>query len=221
MTTRRSILVGALGVTLGALPVHPIDAQALIDWSGARQSVESFYTRIAFDAGGHRRTADGIGGRLMWQPWLLSGVPSSLAGRTSLGVWATYTPEDDGDGGPGFSTLALGGAVDVRPLDAPLGRIDPFVSLGAGVLYTRETPGVANVFFPFEPIAFETLAPEPFARRSPAVRTRTAFTLSPGVGARIPLGARTALQADVRDLMAFDGRARHNVALGVGVRIAL
>ena len=211
MTTRRSILVGALGVTLGALPVHPIDAQALIDWSGARQSVESFYTRIAFDAGGHRRTADGIGGRLMWQPWLVSGMPSSLGGRTSLGIWATYTPEDDGDGGPGFSTLALGGAVDVRPIDMPLGRIDPFVSLGAGVLYTRETPALANVFFPFEPMA----------RPSPAARTHTAFTLSPGIGARLPLGARTALQADLRDLVAFDGAPRHNVGLGVGVRIAL
>ena len=99
MTTRRSILVGALGVTLGALPVRSLDAQALFDWSGARQSIESFYTRIAFDAGGQRRTADGIGGRLMWQPWLVSGIPSSLAGRTSLGIWATYTPEDDDGGG--------------------------------------------------------------------------------------------------------------------------
>lgn len=219
MRNRRWLLVAALGVMLGVLPVRPAAGQYFVarppSWGGALPAAEVSYTHVRFTGEDGRLGTDGIGARLMWRPSGTVGATATLRDRTDVGVWATYTPERVLDPGARVSTLAVGAAADVRPLAAPLGaRLDPYLSLGAGVLRTHVDPLTAA-------------AAPPAARasagfRSPLFeRSTSAFALVPGVGARVAVTPAVALQAEVRDLIAFRGGARHNVAVGAGVRLTL
>jgi hypothetical protein len=216
--TRRRVVGGALGVLLGALPLTGAGAQLPIpdlrfDAPAATATVprptaiEPLYTRIRFGGDGGRRTADGVGVRLVFgRRSLDDGEGDRLARRTELAVFATHAresaprPHDQR-----LSTTSLGLAADLRPLARPLaGRLDPFVSLGLGLLRTRDA----------------ALAPPPALRWPPVrvERTRSTAALLPGVGARLPLTSRVALQAEARDLIA---RGHHNVAVGAGLRLSL
>lgn len=202
---RRMLLGGALGVMLGVLPAGDLGAQVATErWTGARPAVEGFYTQLRLDGEQGALRADGIGARLMWRPTVGDGALRTLADRSELGVFATYTPSRAFDPGVRFSTLGLGVSMDVRPFEYPLaGRVEPFVSVGTGVLYTDVSRAVNP-------------APSPLVDGS-----RTAFTLAPGVGARVYLTPGLALQGDVRDMVTFRGDTRHNVAFGVGLRLGI
>jgi hypothetical protein len=202
MLNRRTVLVAALGVTLGALPAGTTQAQTASGRLGGRPALEGFYTQLRLDGDGPALNANGVGARLMWSPAAMPGALASLAGRTELGLYATYTPERSYARGLTFSTASLGAVADVRPFGAPLaGRVDPFVSLGAGALNSRVDVAVAP-------------SPSPLLAGS-----SLAFTLSPGIGTRVLLTPNVALQGDVRDLMTFRGDTRHNVGLGAGLRL--
>ncbi|HEU4629023.1 MAG TPA: hypothetical protein VFS08_04735 [Gemmatimonadaceae bacterium] len=199
---RRIVLVGALGVMLGAIPASELAGQSATLWQDARPSFESFYTQIRFDGDERTMNAEGMGARLMWSPAATEGR-STLAGRTGFGVFATYTPEHAFGPSFGFSSLSVGAVADVRPFEYPLaGRVDPFLSLGTGVLHTNVSQSIAP-------------APAPILAGS-----KTAFTLVPGIGTRLLLTPNLALQGDVRDLMTFRGDTRHNVAFGAGLRLS-
>lgn len=200
MQTRRIVLTGALGVMLGALPAAPAAGQTALDAPGARPTLEAFYTRVAFDGTRGALPAEGVGGRLMWN---VAGLGASLplARQTDVGFYATHTPERTYFSRLDAATYGYGVAADVRMLASPLaGRVDPFASLGAGMLFTHVTRGVAP-------------APSPLFADS-----RTSFTLTPGVGARILLGRAVALQGSVNDLMTFRGGNAHHTQYAAGVR---
>lgn len=224
----RTVVGGALGVLLGALPPagaaaqlplpdlrsHPPAVAAAVPWPTA---IESHYTRIHFGGGAGRRTVDGVGLRLVFGHRPLDDgdggdgpagttTRAGLARRTELALFATHARETARrPRGERLATTSVGVAADLRPLDRPVAsRVDPFVSLGVGVLRTRDA----------------VLAP-PMTLRWPPRRaeiTRSSAALMPGVGTRLLLTPRLALQAEARDLYA---RGQHNVAFGAGLRLGL
>lgn len=223
---RRTVLGGALGVLLGALPLTGAGAQVPIPDLRSQPraaattiprptAIESHYTRIHFGGDDGRRTVDGVGLRLVFghRPLddagdgdLGAGTRDDLARRTELALFATHARESARRPHDlRLATTSLGLAADFRPLARPLARrIDPFVSLGLGVLRTRDA----------------VLAPPMTLRWPPerVERTRSTAALVPGVGTRLFLTPRIALQAEARDLYA---RGRHNVAFGAGLRLGL
>ena len=201
MLNRRTALVAALGVLLGALPATA-RAQEGSGWFAGRPSIETSYTQLRLDSDGPAMNAGSFGGRLMWSPTPLVGAAPSLAGRTALGLYGMYAPERTFGPVLKFSTFGFGAVADVRPLSAPLGgRVDPFLSLGTGLLHTAVDVSVAP-------------SPSPLVAGS-----RTAFTLTPGLGMRVLLTPGLALQGDVRDLVTFRGDTRHNLGFGAGLRL--
>jgi hypothetical protein len=203
MLNRRTVLVAALGVMLGAVPAERSQAQAAAWWG--RPSIEGFYTQLRFDVTGPSVNANGVGARFMWYPTVDTGRTGALPAllrRTGLGLYGTFTPEHTYRQDLRFSTVGVGGVADVRPFATPLaGRVDPFLSLGAGWLNTRVDAAVAP-------------APSPLLAES-----HVAFALTPGVGARVGLMRNVALQGDVRDVMTFLGDTRHNIGVGAGLRL--
>ena len=207
MRSVRMLPVAALGVMLGALSPRPAGAQLEprpLPWTGTRPALELGYTQLRFDvARGTPLRAEGVGGRLMWNLAGVTGREGGLAARTGVGLFATFAPQQRFGGPARVSTTTAGAAADVRPLAAPLfGRVDPFLSLGAGALRTSRSAG---------------LSPSPSPLMGDA---RTSFTLTPGVGTTLQLGRQLALQGEVRDFVTFRDAARHNVALGAGLRLA-
>jgi hypothetical protein len=206
MRTARIVRLGALGVMLGALPVAASSAQDSVTGVQtvqlARPTFEPFYTRIRFGSDRGRMNAEGVGVRFMWRGSSLFDPSSPLAGHLDLGLFGSYTPKQTFFTKLDAATYHFGLAADVRPFSAPLaGRVDPFASLGLGVLSTRVTGGLSP-------------APSPLFRDS-----GSAVTLAPGVGARLLLSRYLGLQGDVRDIVAFDEGARHNPAYSAGVSL--
>jgi hypothetical protein len=119
------ILVGALGVMLGALPGRSVSGQTLPSWVG-RPAVEAGYTQLRFDGDGSTLGAHGVGGRLMWNVAPGVGGTPGLASRTDLGLYGTYTPRQQLGQGSRVGSVGAGVAADVRPLTSPIaGRVDP------------------------------------------------------------------------------------------------
>ena len=206
MRTDRMILVGALGVLLGALPAQAVSGQSLPSWAG-RPAVEAGYTQLRFDGNGSTLNAVGVGGRLMWNlapASPVTGATSGLASRTDLGLYGTYTPQQRFGQGFRVGSYSAGVAADVRPLASPIaGRIDPYVTVGAGALRVQvDQPSTL------------TPAPSPLLERS-----RTTFAFTPGAGLLVRLTPGIALRGDVRDLMTFRDDTRHNLAVGAGLRL--
>ena len=220
--TRRTVLGGALGVMLGALPVAGAGAQLPIPDVRYQQppaiaatlprptAVESHFTRIRMDGGSGRRTADGVGVRLVFGHRLLEddSEPRTLVHRTELALFATHAREPRAPHDARLTTTTAGIAADLRPLAEPIaGRLEPFVSLGAGVLRTSDSE----------------LAP-PFTLRWPPQRierTHASAALLPGIGARLLVTPRIAVQAEAHDLWSLGPRTHHDIAMGTGLRVAL
>jgi hypothetical protein len=217
----RTVLGGALGVVLGALPIHRLHSQVPIPDLGAQPpraaagiprptAVESQVARIRFGGDTRQRTADGFGVRLVYgRRGLLDDedeARSPLARRGEVALFVTHAREPRREGDGRWTSAGL--ALDLRPLEQPLlGRIDPFVSLGGGVL--RETRSA--------------WAP-PLSWRTPPARleqTRTGAALLPGAGLRVHVTPRIAVQAEARDLLSLHAPSRHNVAVGTGLRFNL
>lgn len=199
----RSLVTRLIPAFLLLVPLHGVHAQGAMppaSWSGSTGRVlEGLYTQYRLDTdGGDRVVVDGVGARVMWSPAADAGR-NDLASRSALGVFATYTPQQRA---LGFSTLHAGATMDLVPLPTPLfGRVDPVLSLGAGI--------------------FRTDVHRPGASRAPlADRRNTTFALSPGVGARIGLWRGFGLRADVHDMIIFRGGTRHNIALDAGLSLS-
>jgi hypothetical protein len=110
-------------------------------------------------------------------------------------------------------------AADLAPFGAPLaGRVDPFVSLGAGALRTSTRARAllpAPTARPEVPVA----ARASDAPRGP--RTSTSVLLAPAVGARLWLRPDLAVQGDLRQLVTVGGGGRRfHPAFGTGVRLS-
>ena len=220
MRSKGMRLVAALGVMLGASLPAAAAGQAVPVWEVAapRPALEAFYTRVGYGdapAGGGTVRVGGLGGRVMWPLAASPEAGSWLARHAAVGVFGAYTPKQE----LGFSAGQFGLAADVVPLGAPIaGRVEPFVSLGAGALRTTTSSRAT----PLRP----TVRPElPVARADAAAsarghRSSTNFLLVPGVGARVRVRPGVAVQGDLRNLVTFRGDARrHHHAFGTGVRL--
>jgi hypothetical protein len=231
-------LLTALGVLLGVCPPAVTGAQTgpangrdpaparAGAWAAdpdlaPRGALSGFYTRIGF-GGGTR--AGGVGARLTWA-LAPAGASSWLGRHAAVGVFGAYTPEQR----LGFSTAQLGAAVDVTP--APLGalaggRLEPFVSLGAGALRTnahvapRRPAAGAHPRTAGGPREGAVPGTAPGGAVPAVPRTGTAFMLVPAAGVRVHVRPGVAAEADVRNVVTFGDGARRHPALGTGVRLA-
>ena len=106
MRTNRMLLVGALGVMLGALPARDAGGQAPTPGTGGRPAAEVFYSQLRLDGGGRTLPADGVGMRLTWGA---ATEPSpGLLGRSGIGFFAGYTPARRFGAGARYSTFSVG-----------------------------------------------------------------------------------------------------------------
>lgn len=217
---RRTVLGGALGVMLGAIaspglqaqvPVPDLRAQVPrastgIPWPTA---IESQFARMRVDGVGRERTADGFSVRLVYGARGADDADeerSWLARRTELAVFLARAREPRREGDGRWTTAGI--AADLRPLERPIGgRLEPFASLGVGLLRETEAAWVMPTSLRFPP-----------AREA---RTRSGAALLPGAGLRLRLTPRLALQAEARDLVALREEVRHNLLFGTGLRVDL
>lgn len=208
MLLNRSMLpVAALGVLLTALPTATVMGQ-WSDLDGVKQgpAVESFLTELHMAGEGHRRSAAGLGARVMWNAASLLDRSSSLASQTELGLYGTYVPNQGVYGADTFTAYRFGVAGDVRLLSRPLAdRLDPFLSLGTGLWHSATTISAINV--------------SPLLRKHVTTlrQSVTAMEVTPGAGLRVPVGA-AAVQAAVYDGTLLRSPTHHAVTLGLGLR---
>lgn len=218
---RGMALIAALGALLGASTPMAAAGQAAQRWNdawtGPRPALEAFYTRVGFEgarlAGSGTVRAGGFGARVMWPLASIGdGGVSWLARHTAVGLFGVYTPEQN----VRFAAGQFGAAVDLTPFAAPLaGRVEPFVSLGAGAL--RTTMHTVVVRPAPRPGVHGGAALAPVAERS---TTSTNVLLVPSVGARVHLRPGVAIQGDLRNLVTFgDAARRHYPAFGTGLRL--
>ncbi|GLC25559.1 hypothetical protein [Roseisolibacter agri] len=187
-TIRRLALAGA------ALVAGAVSASAQETPTGVqpyRFTVEGYLANYWLDRGGDldRASVGGYGVRAMFNRSTPAAVARSFFNRASVGAYATFTAEQDR-----VSTQNLGVEVDVAlfPTAIAAGRLDPFVSLGAGVLRSKaEQASGGDV-------------------------TTTDFTIIPAAGTRIPLFSGIGFRGDLRLPVVFsDGDTRlHFLAEG-------
>jgi hypothetical protein len=177
-------LVLAAGLALGAAPLATAAAQDTP--AGVRPyrfTAEGYLANyFAYDRGpgGDRAAVGGYGVRVMFNRSDVANAARTFFERASAGVFATFTAEQDG-----VSTQHIGGQVDVPLFAAPIARgfLDPFVSLGAGVLRSSYD--------------------------APNVPSSTDFAVTPAAGTRIPFFSGIGFRGDIRAPLVFsDGDAR-------------
>lgn len=155
-------------------------------------AIEPYYARTMLDAGPGvgRVDVNGYGGRLWVNLAPFAGPHRNLISHGALAFFATYTPEK---AGKNAKLWHYGAQHDAFFLHKPIGGlIDPFVSVGAGVIRTSSAGVVENK-----------------------------FALSPGGGIRIPIPNRLQIRFDARDAMMFGvptgatgaKRTAHNIEL--------
>ncbi len=178
MTSRLLLASTALALSSGFV-AHRAEAQIL---GPQRQfiAIEPIYSRLGRDLGGAmgRTWANGYGARLWINTAPFVGPGVGLGSKVGIGLFSVYSPPSHG-----ISTVHYGAELNVHTTDIPYGGfLDPFITLGGGVLRTRT--GTANDF---------GLTPQ----------TVNKFALTPGVGVRIPLLNHVQARADARDVIVF------------------
>jgi hypothetical protein len=146
-----------------------------------RFTVEPFLSQTWFDAGGRdgREGLGGFGVRVMFNRSDAAETVRSLLGRSTVGAFANFTTGQKGLG----STQHIGAELDVSlfPEARARGTLDPFVSLGAGVL-----------------------------RASGGGESESEFAVTPGVGTRISLLNGLGLRGDLRAPVVLGSDTRVN-----------
>lgn len=143
-------------------------------------AIEPIYSRLYRDlgAGLDSRALNGYGGRLWINLAPFAGPSSRVISKTAIALFSIYSPP-----GNGLSVVHYGAELDVHTTDVPYGLIlDPFISLGGGVLRTRTT--LNNTV-------------------GATAGTVNKFAFTPGVGIRIPLLNRLQGRTDLRDVIVF------------------
>ena len=188
MPSVRRLLAAAALATGAASPLAAQDAGT----PASRFSLEGYLANYWFDRGGSadRASVGGYGVRLMFNRSTPARVARSFFDRASAGVFATLTTKQDG-----VSTQNLGGQIDVALFPSPVGGgyLDPFISLGAGIL------------------------------RSDAdnVGASTDFAITPAAGTRIPFFSGIGFRGDLRTPIVFsDGDTRAHFLVEGGIYIS-
>ncbi len=156
-----------------------------------RFTAEGYLANYWLDTGTSdgRASVGGYGVRLMFNRSDPARAARAFFDRASVGAFATLTTEQDR-----ASTQNLGVQLDVALLPTPIagGRLDPFISLGAGVLRTTVDRDVGGNL------------------------TSTDFAITPAAGTRIPFFSGIGFRGDLRSPIVFsDGDTRlHFLAEG-------
>jgi hypothetical protein len=142
--------------------------------------------------GGDRASVGGYGVRVMFNRSDVARAARTFFDRASAGAFATFTAEQDG-----VSTQNLGGQVDVSLFSAPVARgfLDPFISLGAGVLRS--------------------------SYENDRIEATTDFAITPAAGTRIPFFSGLGFRGDLRAPIVFsDGNTQVNFLAEGGIYIS-
>jgi hypothetical protein len=191
-TAAAAALAGAAALALAAAPAVAQDP----DVQAYRFTAEGYLANYWLDRGGDldRASVGGYGVRVMFNRSTPANVARTFFSRSSVGAYATFTAEQDR-----VSTQNLGVQLDV-PLFASAvaaGRLDPFVSLGAGVLRSSAE------------------------LQSGDDRTTTDFTIIPAAGTRIPFFSGIGFRGDLRLPVVFsDGNTQLNFLAEGGLYIS-
>lgn len=161
-----------------------------------RFTVQGYLANYWLDRGGDldRASVGGYGARVMFNRSTPADVARTFFNRSSVGAYATITSEQDR-----VSTQNLGVQLDVPlfPTAIAAGRLDPFVSLGAGVLRSSA----------------EQLSGDD--------RTTTDFTIIPAAGTRIPFFSGIGFRGDLRLPIVFsDGNTQLNFLAEGGIYVS-
>lgn len=186
-----------LAATAGTpLPAQQGGPQFRTGWGAEPPRFDYFVSsfRAAADGTGE----DAVGGRLMW--------PVERLPRTHLGGYLIHTSEDE----RGSSAWRVGAQADFRVMATPLlgGRVDPLLSLGAGVVRSEAVPPAipAAVRAPGAPLLL------------PPHRS-TGLSVAPGIGVRLRLLPSLGLRGDARQVLDFRDGVRSNLELSGGLSI--
>ena len=185
----------AAGLVLGAAPLATAAAQDTP--AGTRPyrfTVSGHLANYWLDRGegGDRASVGGYGIRVMFNRSDVAETARGFFGRASAGAFATFTSEQDG-----VSTQNIGGQVDVDLLPAPIARgfLDPFVSLGLGVLRS--------------------------SYEDERIESTTDFAITPAAGTRIPFFGGVGFRGDLRAPIVFsDGNTQLNFLAEGGIYIS-
>lgn len=126
----------SLMLTAAAAATAPAGAQNLGPF---RQflAIEPYYARSVLDAGPNadRVGVNGYGGRLWVNLAPFAGPHRTLISKGALGLFATYTPDQEGRN---TTVLHYGAQHDVFFLHTPLGNaLDPFLTIGGAGLRVK------------------------------------------------------------------------------------
>ena len=187
-------LAAAVAAGLLAIGAAPAPARAQETPTGVqpyRFTVEGYLANYWLDRGeaaGSRASVGGYGARVMFNRSTASAVARTFFQRASAGVYGTFTTKQNG-----VSTQNLGAQVDASlfPTAIAGGRLDPFLSLGAGGY--RIAGGPDN---------------------------KTNFVLTPAVGTRIPFFSGIGFRGDLRAPIVFGTDAQVNFLAEGGVYVS-
>jgi hypothetical protein len=203
MSPRPILLTRLAFSAVATLAVATMLPRSVAAQTEAPVAIEGYYGRFHLDAAAApapgERSTTALGGRLLWYPGADDPEAHPFLSRTSVGLFGEYAPEQD----RGFNLVHAGLHGDLRLLRMPLfGRLQPTISLGAGVFTTRRT-------------SFESVASgSPFDDR-----TRSAFALTPGAGLQLRLWRAVNVRADVRDVITMRDGTRNNLSVGGGLSL--
>lgn len=194
MRTPRRLALAAAAVAAGAVSASAQESSTGVQ--PYRFTVGGYLANYWLDRGGDldRASVGGYGLRVMFNRSTPAAVARTFFSRASAGAYATFTAEQDR-----VSTQNLGVQVDVPlfPTAIASGRLDPFLSLGAGVLRSKaeQTTG--------------------------ADRTTTDFTIIPAAGTRIPFFSGIGFRGDLRLPVVFsDGNTQLNFLAEGGLYVS-
>ena len=190
----RTIRPLAAAVAAGVFALQAAPAAAQDSGTGVqpyRFTVEGYLANYWLDRGeaaGSRASVGGYGARVMFNRSTASTVARTFFGRASAGAYGTFTAKQNG-----VSTQNIGVEVDASlfPTAIAAGRLDPFVSLGAGGY--RIAGGPDN---------------------------KTNFVLTPAAGTRIPFFSGIGFRGDLRLPIVFGSDTQVNVLAEGGVYVS-
>lgn len=192
------LLTGALGAAL--VPAARAAAQ---DTPAHRFTLEGYAAAMRFDGAaipGNDNSPGGYGARLMFNHAEPSRALRSFFGRASAGVFATFTT---GQGNLDTRTTHYGVEGEAPLFRAPLYHLlDPFVSLGAGVLRTSSQAQTAT------------------GVTTTGRFVTNDFALTPAVGTRIPLFGGIGFRGDLRLPVVFGDKTTINSVAQGGVYVS-
>ena len=199
MSRLSNVALGVLALSAAPLAAH---AQDVADpYNPSRFAVEPYLSHMFLetDANSDREGQGGFGVRVMFGQAQASQTLSTFFNRARAGGYFTFNSEQ---GDAELKSIHYGVQADfplfAAPRDPNAGfRIDPFLSLGAGILNASIPSGTAGT------------------RES-----SNDFTLTPAIGTLLPITGEIKFRGDIRDVILFgEGRTSNNFVFEGGISI--